>query len=150
MWQTKLIQLDFRHTYLYDACARHAMLSTAAVWWITAIYWPDFRTFTYPPPIWYPQWGGSSPAIGFMFGAGKLEWLGCNLMKRPRDRLSHLGTIHQRDRHTHRQPHRHSKCSATALRRAAKIEVIHRLGLGLNYTQRRTFRERNGLGRRLS
>jgi len=61
--------------------AFHAVLSRAALWWITAIYWPDFPTFTYHSPIWRPQWGGSPRDIGFIFGMGKLEWLDYNLVK---------------------------------------------------------------------
>jgi len=33
-------------------------------------------------------------------GSGKLEWLGYNAVQVPDDRLSRLGTLHQRDRHT--------------------------------------------------
>jgi len=59
------------------------VLSRAALWWTTAIYWPDFPTFTYPsPPVWCPQWGRSPWAIGLIFGTGKLEWLGYNVVKR--------------------------------------------------------------------
>jgi len=53
----------------------------AALWWMTAIYWPGFPTFTYPSLIWCPQWGKSARAIGFIFGKEKLEWLGNNLVK---------------------------------------------------------------------
>jgi len=48
-----------------------------------ATHWPDFLSFTYPSPIWRPQWGGSPCAIRFVFGIGKLEWLGYNLVKVP-------------------------------------------------------------------
>jgi len=31
--------------------AFHDVLLRAALWWMTAIYWPDFFTFTYPSPM---------------------------------------------------------------------------------------------------
>jgi len=40
------------------------VLSRAAVWWMTAIYWPDFPTFTYPSPAWRSQWGDSLELSG--------------------------------------------------------------------------------------
>jgi len=42
----------------------HAVLSRAALWWMTAIYWPDFPSFIYPSLIWRRQ---SPRAIGFIF-----------------------------------------------------------------------------------
>jgi len=45
-----------------------AVLSRAALWWMTAIYWPNFSTFTSPSPIWLPQWQGPPWANGFIFG----------------------------------------------------------------------------------
>jgi len=77
-----------------DAC----VLSWAALWWMTVIYWPGFPT-TYPSPISCPQWGGSPKAIGFIYGMEKLEWLGYNMVK-VAWWSTHLGTIRQRDRHT--------------------------------------------------
>jgi len=55
----------------------------AAVWWLTAIYWTDFSTFTYLSPVWRAQWKGSPRAIGFIFDMGrpKLERPGCNQAK---------------------------------------------------------------------
>jgi len=44
-------------------------------------YWSSFFHFYLPSPIWRLQWGGSLGAIGFIFGLGKLEWLGYNLVK---------------------------------------------------------------------
>jgi len=59
--------------------------------------------------------------LGFIFGMSKLELLGYG-DGRKNNRLSSLGTIHKRHRHTES----HSKCCANALRRAAKkLSVIH-------------------------
>jgi len=60
--------------------AFHAVLSKAALWWMTVIYWPDFPTFTNPRPCdaINPPW-----AIRFISGMGKLEWLDYNLVKVP-------------------------------------------------------------------
>jgi len=63
------------------ACARHSVLSRAALWWMTAIYWPDFPTFIYPSPICRLRWEGFARALGFTFGTGKLEWRRYNLVK---------------------------------------------------------------------
>jgi len=60
----------------------HAVLSRAVLWWITAIYWPDFATFTYPSPIWRHQYEEDSLELsGSYLVWKKLEWLGYNLMK---------------------------------------------------------------------
>jgi len=62
--------------------------------------------------IWHPQWGGSPREIGFIFGTGKLEWLGCSLAKIAwwaTQSLGHNTSTWQ----THRQPRRHSKCRLT-------------------------------------
>jgi len=78
---------------------------------MTAIYWPDY---TYPSPIWRRRW------VGFIFGVGKLEWLGYNLVKIAwwaTQSFGHNTSTWQ----THRQPRRHSKCRANALCRVAKI-----------------------------
>jgi len=84
----------------------HAMLSRAALWWMTVIYWPDFPTFTYPSPIWRPQWGRSPRAIGFIFSTEKLEWLGYNLVKVAW--WSTLSYGHNTSTwQTHRQPRHH-------------------------------------------
>jgi len=94
--------------------AFRAVLSRADIWWMTAIYWPDFPTFTYPSSIWRPQWGGSPGAIGFTFGVGKLKGRGYNLVKVAwwsTRSFGHDTSTWQ----THRQPRRHSKCSANAL-----------------------------------
>jgi len=64
---------------------------------MTALYWPDFRL------------------IGFVFGLGKLEWLGYNLVRSHDYRLSRLGTIQQRDRHTYRQTPQQSTCDAICI-----------------------------------
>jgi len=68
--------------------------------------------------------------VGFICGLGKLEWLGYNLVRSHDDRLSRLGTTHQRDRQTHRQPRRHSKCRANTLLAvliyAVSLPVYHR------------------------
>jgi len=48
----------------------------AAFRWMTAIYWPNFPTFTYPSPIWRPQWKGCPRAIGFIFGTTKTRMAG--------------------------------------------------------------------------
>jgi len=88
--------------------------------------WPlvnncDSLTFTYSSPIWSCRWGGSPRAIGFIFGVGKLEWPGYNLVKVAwwlTESFGHNTSTWQ----THRQPRRHSKCRANALRRAAKTE----------------------------
>jgi len=93
--------------------AFHAVLSRATLWRMTVIYWPDFLTFTYPSPIWRPQWRRSPWAVRFIFFVGKLEWLGYNLVT--------VAQCLSTNRLTDRQPSRHSKCRANALRRAAKI-----------------------------
>jgi len=103
-----------------DACARHAVLSRADLWWMTAIYWPDFPTVTNLFSIWHPQWGGPPRAIGFILGIGKLEWLGYNLVKVAWWSTQSFGD-NTSTWQTHRQPRRHSKCNANTLRRAAKI-----------------------------
>jgi len=109
--------------------AFHAVLSRAALWWMTAIYWPDFQTFTYLSHIWYPQWGGYPQSIKFIFGTEKLEWLGQNLVKVERwltQSFGHNTSTWQ----THRQPRRHSKCCTNARHRAAnKCAFIRRLNM---------------------
>jgi len=50
--------------------------------------------------IWRPQWGGSTQAIGFIFGMGNENGWATIWWKSHDDRLSRLGTIHQCDRHT--------------------------------------------------
>jgi len=79
--------------------AFRAMLLRAALWWMTAIYWPNFATFTYPSPVWRRQ---SPRSIGFIFGMRKENQTGWATIwwRSHDDRLSLLGTIHQRDRHT--------------------------------------------------
>jgi len=67
---------------------------------MTAIFCPNFPTFTYYFPILTPSMGGFPGAIGFIFGMGKLEWLGYYLVKFAWWSISRLGTVHQRDRHT--------------------------------------------------
>jgi len=59
----------------------HAMQSRVALLRMTAIYLPDCSNFACPSPIWRRQWEGSSRLIGFIYGMGKLEWLGYNLVK---------------------------------------------------------------------
>jgi len=44
-------------------------------------------------------------SYGFIFGEVKLEWLTTIWWRSHDDRLSRLGTIHQRDRHTHTDSH---------------------------------------------
>jgi len=72
---------------------------------------------------------GESPrAIGFIFGIGKLEWLGYNLMKwHHDDRLSRMGAIQQRDRHTqtHRQPRRHNNSRPGGQQKSILILFLH-------------------------
>jgi len=73
------------------------------------IVWsPDFRIFAYnPSPIWCPEWVGYPWAVGFIFGVGKLEWLGYNLVKVAwwsTQSFGHNTSTWQ----THRQPRRHS------------------------------------------
>jgi len=41
----------------------HAMLSRA-LWWMIAIYWRNFVTFTHLSRIWCPQWRGSIELLG--------------------------------------------------------------------------------------
>jgi len=55
-----------------------------------------FCDFSYPSFMWRRQ---SPRAIWFIFGMGKLKWLGI-WWRSSDDRPSRLGTIHQRDRHT--------------------------------------------------
>jgi len=83
---------------------------------MSAIYWPDFPTFTYLSHL-MPSIMGSSRAIGFIFGMRKLEWLGYNLV---RITVVWAHDINVTDKQTDRQPRRHSKCRTNALRRAAK------------------------------
>jgi len=44
-------------------------------------YCKYFLTSTYPYSIWRPQRGRFPEAIEFLFGVGKLEWLGYNVVK---------------------------------------------------------------------
>jgi len=48
---------------------------------LTAINWSDLSTFTLFSSTLRPRWGRCPRAIRFMFGMGKLEWLGYNLVK---------------------------------------------------------------------
>jgi len=110
-----------------DACARHNALSRAALWWMNATYWPDFRLLSTPAPF------DLLKPSGLVFGMGKLEWLGYNFLKVVWWSTQSLGTIHQHDRHTainmtDRQTRRHNKCRANALRRAAKFTIIKTYG----------------------
>jgi len=94
--------------------AFYAVLSRAALWWMTAIYWSNFPTFVRPFSIWRPRWGGSHRAVEFIVGKTKLEWLGYNLVKAAwwsTQSFGHNTSTWQ----THRQPRRHSKCHANAL-----------------------------------
>jgi len=43
-----------------DVCARHAVLSRAARWWMAAIFWPDFPTFISSLPFGSPNEGDPS------------------------------------------------------------------------------------------
>jgi len=52
------------------------MLSGAAIWRMTAIYWPDFPTFTYLSPTLRPQCVGCRRAIGFIFSFGETRMAG--------------------------------------------------------------------------
>jgi len=52
---TPILRSTWRRTLRSTAC--HAARSRAALWWMSAIYWPDFPTFTYPAPISRPRWG---------------------------------------------------------------------------------------------
>jgi len=94
--------------------AFHPVLPRAAFWRMTAVYWPDFPIFTYPSRIWRPQWGESLRTIEFIFGMGKLEWLGYNLVKVARwstQSLWHNTSTWQ----TQRQPRRLTRCHANVL-----------------------------------
>jgi len=74
---------------------------------MTAIYWPNFPTFTYPSPIWRPRWEGFPQAIGFICGMGKLEWLRYNLVKvawRSTQSLGHNTSTRQIERQTDTSP----------------------------------------------
>jgi len=102
---------------------RHELPSGEWLWFIGQI----FPTFTYFSPIWPSQWGRSPWAIGFIFGVGELEWLGYKCWRLHDDRLSRLGTIHQRDKH--RQPRRHSRCRVKALRQIQRLKLLLRLML---------------------
>jgi len=81
----------------------------------------------YLPFFWFtPSVSGilsSYPVHICEFGMKKLEWLGYKWWRSHDDRLSRLGTLHQRDRHTQtdRQPLRHSKYRPTRWRLAANI-----------------------------
>jgi len=61
--------------------AFHAVLSTAELWWLAAIYWSNFPTLTISFPTWRFHSGASRRAIWFIFGMRKLEWLDYNLLK---------------------------------------------------------------------
>jgi len=71
--------------------------------------------------LWRPQ---SPRAIGFIFGMGKLKWLGYNQVKATRWSTQSFGTTNQRDRRTDRQWCRHSKCRTNWLRRAAETLTV--------------------------
>jgi len=58
-----------------------AVLPRAAIWWMTAIYWPHIPTFTYPSPIWRRQsnssyrvhiWYGKTRMTGLQSGEGRM------------------------------------------------------------------------------
>jgi len=123
---------------LLDACVRHALLTAAALWWMTVIHWPDFLSFTYPAPIWRPEWGGFNRAIGSVFVMWKLEWLGYNLVKvawLSTQLFWHNTSMWQ----TQRQPHRHSKWRTNAQRQAENVytkkpSTRHRQGAGDDHT----------------
>jgi len=116
MQKTKFIAVHWR---LQSSAITDKPSDASALWWMTAIYWPnfatqsftrgqlltayrpDFPTFTYPSPIWLPQWGRSPQATGFMFGMGKLEWLSYRLMKVawwPTQSFGHNASTWQTDR----------------------------------------------------
>jgi len=84
--------------------AFHVVLLMAALWWMTAIYWPDFPTFTYPCPIWeIPR------SIEFIFGMEKTRMAGLQSdegrMMMMIDSVVWVQHINVRDR----QPRRYSK-----------------------------------------
>jgi len=71
--------------------------------------------------IWSSQWRGSPRAIGFIFGMGKPDWLGYNLVNAGRWSTQSIGQNTPKWQ-THRQPRRHSKCHGNALlHQVAKI-----------------------------
>jgi len=65
-------------------------------------FWLVFSTFTYPSPTWCPQWG--DPSGCWVLSKNSNGWATI-LWRSHDDRLSRLGTVHQRDRQTRRQTH---------------------------------------------
>jgi len=102
---------------ILQSTAFHVVLSRAALWWPRFIG-QIFRLL--PTPFPYDALNEGDSLELFISGMVKLEWLGYNLVRSHNDRLSHLDTIHQYDRHTDRQPRCHSKHCANTWRRAAK------------------------------
>jgi len=57
-------QLSLLREIARNSAITHKPPYAAALWWMTAIYWPDFATFTYPFPIWCSQWGAPLELLG--------------------------------------------------------------------------------------
>jgi len=99
----------------------HAVLSGAALWWMTAIYWQDFPTFTYPSAIWLPQWGDFLELSGSYLVCEKNGWATIwwsHVMITLS--LGHNTSMWQ----TERQFDRHRKCSTYACRAEKSICVL--------------------------
>jgi len=72
-------------------CISYYVLPSGEVKWRSSFYFtsPEGNTDAHGiqsiaylrHSVWRPQWGESPRAIGFIFGVGKLEWLGYNLVK---------------------------------------------------------------------
>jgi len=72
-------------TKCYEARDFHDVVSRAAVWWMTAFYWPDFPTFTYPSPVWLSMIGfPSSYRVHIWYGKTRMAGLqsgeGCKMI----------------------------------------------------------------------
>jgi len=112
-WQTA------QHLFIYLLIV-HAVLSRAALWWMTAIYWHNFLTFTYPYH-WTPSMMRIPSSYLVHIWDGKLEWLGYNLVKVTwwsTQSFGHNTSTSQ----THRQPRRHSKCHVYTLVSGSKTD----------------------------
>jgi len=96
--------------------------------WLLSSGW-IFLLLPTPLPFDALNEGGSPRSIGFIFDTGKLEWPGCSLVKVAwwsTQSFGHNASTWQ----THRQPRRHSKCHANALRRTAKMAEQIKILLG--------------------
>jgi len=118
--------LASRWNKMLQSTAFHAMLSRAILWWMTAIYWPNFVTLPFDAlnegdPLGYRVhiWYGKTRMAGLQSGEGRMMI----------DSVVWAQYINVTDTPTDRQTRRHSKCCANVLciRRQKSTKWLHNM-----------------------